>query len=154
LELFTLKNRSLSAVPAPTYSPQPGPSLTGISTNPARTSRIASLARLATILLLASATLGLSSCHSAAYYYYKFPQYTYAGRPVPPSKLAQRVMIAVSANGSVGSLQIVDALRDIRTNVEDTIPGFSISGYSSGFPSTIFNLFLQRRQPEQDQLLQ
>jgi hypothetical protein len=58
---------------------------------------------------------------------------------VPPSKLAQRVMIGVSANGSSGSLQIVDALRDIRSNIEDTIPGFSISGYSSGFPGTILS---------------
>ena len=43
-----------------------------------------------------AATLGLSSCHSAQYYYYKFPEYNFAGRPIPPSKLAQRVMIAVS----------------------------------------------------------
>ena len=90
-------------------------------------------------LLLVLSTLGISSCHSAAYYYYKFPEYNYAGRPVPPSKLAERVMIGVSANGSSGSLQIVDALRDIRSNVEDTIPGFQISGYSSGFPGTILS---------------
>jgi hypothetical protein len=138
LELFKLKNRSLPAVPAPTFSPQPEPGNTGAYAAPARISRTAT-ARIAIALLLASVTLGLSSCHSAAYYYYKFPQYTYAGRPIPPSKLAERVMIAVSANGSSGSLQIVDALRDIRTNVEDTIPGFAISGYGSGFPSTIFN---------------
>ena len=31
-------------------------------------------------------------------------------------------MIGVSANGTSGSLQIVDASRDIRSNVEDTIP--------------------------------
>ena len=90
-------------------------------------------------LLLALSTLGLSSCHSAAYYYYKFPEYTYAGRPVPPSKLANRVMIGVSVNGSSGSLQIVDALRDIRSNIEDTIPSFQIAGYSSGFPGTIIS---------------
>jgi hypothetical protein len=29
-------------------------------------------------LLLGLSTLGISSCHSAAYYYYKFPEYTYA----------------------------------------------------------------------------
>ena len=79
-------------------------------------------------ILLALSTLGLSSCHSASYYYYKFPEYNYAGRPVPPSKLAQRVMIGVT-NGTSGSLQIVDALRDIRSNIENTIPFFSISGY-------------------------
>ena len=90
-------------------------------------------------LLLAIATITLSSCHSAQYYYYKFPQYTYAGRPVPPSKLAQRVMIAASLNGTSGTLQIVDAKRDIRNNVENTIPNFQISGYSSGQPTTILN---------------
>jgi hypothetical protein len=90
-------------------------------------------------LLLALSTLGISSCHSAAYYYYKFPEYPFAGRPIPPSKLAERVMIGVTANGTSGSLQIVDALRDIRSNVEDTIPGFAISGYSSGFPGTIIS---------------
>jgi hypothetical protein len=90
-------------------------------------------------LALALSTLALASCHSASYYYYKFPEYTYAGRPVPPSKLAERVMIGVTANGSSGSLQIVDALRDIRSNIENTIPGFSITGYSGGYPGTIFN---------------
>lgn len=90
-------------------------------------------------LSLALATLGLSSCHSNQYYYYKFPQFTYAGRPIPPSLLAERVMISVTANGSSGSLQIVDALRDIRNNVENTIPAFSISGYGSGYPVSIFN---------------
>jgi hypothetical protein len=90
-------------------------------------------------LLLALATLGLTACHSAQYYYYKFPSSTYAGRPVPPSKLAQRVMIGYSFNGSSGSLAIVDGLRDIRSNIEDTIPSFSISGYSSGYPATIIN---------------
>ena len=95
--------------------------------------------RLICGLLLAMSALGLSSCHSNAYYYYKFPEYNYAGRPVPPSKLAQRVMIGVTFNGSSGSLQIVDASRDIRSNVEDTIPSFQISGYSSGYPGTIMN---------------
>jgi hypothetical protein len=96
-------------------------------------------------LVLALATLGVSSCHSAAYYYYKFPAETYAGRPVPPSKLAERVMIGVTANGSSGSLQIVDALRDIRSNVEDTIPSFQISGYSSGYPGTILSFPAETR---------
>jgi hypothetical protein len=89
--------------------------------------------------MLIAVSLGVSSCHSAAYYYYKFPEYNYAGRPIPPSKLAQRVMIATSANGTFGSLQIVDASRDIRSNVENTIPSFQINGYSSGLPTTIFN---------------
>jgi hypothetical protein len=82
----------------------------------------------------------MSSCHSDDYLAYKFPQYTFANRPVPPSLLANRVMVGVTANGSTsGSLQILDALRDIRSNIEDTIPSFSISGYSSGYPDMILN---------------
>ena len=91
-------------------------------------------------LLLALTTLGLTSCKPASYYYYKFPQYNYAGRPIPPSKLAQRVMIGYTANGSFGGLAIVDAYRDIRSNIENTIPSFAISGYSSGYPGTILNV--------------
>ena len=50
-------------------------------------------------LLVALATAGLSSCHSSLYYAYKFPTYTFANRPVPPSKLANRVMVSVTAGG-------------------------------------------------------
>jgi len=138
-----LKNRSLfvrraGAQPYPTPSPE---TPWNQSSSPAEktTGGSAYGSRLLCGLLLALSSLTLCSCHSAAYYYYKFPEYNYAGRPVPPSKLAQRVMIGVSANGSIGSLQIVDASRDIRSNVEDTIPYYSIGGYSSGYPGTILN---------------
>jgi len=88
-------------------------------------------------LLIAAATLGLTACGP---YYYKFPQYPFANRPVPPSKLANRVMVGVTANGGgSGSLQILDALRDLRNNVENTKTSFSISGYSSGYPNLILN---------------
>jgi hypothetical protein len=91
-------------------------------------------------LLVALATVGLTSCHSSLYYAYKFPTFTFANRPVPPSKLANRVMIGVTTNGtSTGSLQIVDAKRDIRSNIENTITSFSISGYSSAYPNLILN---------------
>jgi hypothetical protein len=90
-------------------------------------------------LFIALATLGLSSCHSAAYYYYKFPEFTFADRPIPPSKLANRVMVGLTANGSQGGLQILDASRDIRSTVEDPNKTFAISGYSAGYPSQIFN---------------
>ena len=91
-------------------------------------------------LLLAFVTAGLTSCHSNNYLEYKFPEFTFANRPIPPSLLANRVMISVSANGiSSGSLQIVDAKRDIRSNVENTKTSFSISGYASGFPNLILN---------------
>jgi hypothetical protein len=88
-------------------------------------------------LLIAAATLGLTACGP---YYYKFPQFTFANRPIPPSLLANRVMISVTANGSTsGSLQIVDALRDIRSNVQNTRTSFSVSGYASGFPDLILS---------------
>ncbi len=90
-------------------------------------------------LLLAFATAGLTSCHSDTFLAYKFPEFTFANRPVPPSLLANRVMISVTGNGLTGgSLQIVDAKRDLRTNIENT-KTFSISGYSSGFPNMILN---------------
>jgi hypothetical protein len=90
--------------------------------------------------MIAFATAGLTSCHSDNYLAYKFPEFTFANRPVPPSLLANRVMIAVTANGSsTGSLQIVDAKRDLRSNIQNTKTSFSISGYGSGFPNLILN---------------
>lgn len=88
-------------------------------------------------LLIAAATLGLTACGP---YYYKFPQFTFANRPIPPSLLANRVMISVTANGTTaGSLQIVDAKRDIRSNVQNTRTSFSVSGYAGGFPNLILS---------------
>jgi hypothetical protein len=141
LELSTLKNRSLFVRGADAQSflsPSPEAHSMHLSTATPKVVRGGVSQKLCG-LLLALATLGICSCHSASYYYYKFPAENYAGRPVPPSKLAQRVMIGVSANGTSGSLQIVDASRDIRSNVENTIPFFSVAGYSSGYPGTIFN---------------
>ena len=89
-----------------------------------------------TVILIALATLGLTSCGQQ---FYRFPQYTFAGRPIPPSQLANRVMVSFTSGGTAGGLQILDALRDLRNNVQDTIRQFSISGYSSGFPSVILN---------------
>jgi hypothetical protein len=93
-------------------------------------------------LLIAVVTLGLTSC---AQNLYKFPQYTFANRPIPPSLLATRVMVSVSFNGSQGSLAILDANRDIRSNVQNTIKTFAISGFSAGYPNQIFNFPEQTR---------
>ncbi len=87
-------------------------------------------------LAIAMATLGLSSC--APVYYY-FPQHTFAGRPVPPSLLANRVMVSVTVNGSSGGLQILDGNRDLRGNIQNTALSFHISGYSGGYPNLILN---------------
>jgi len=90
-------------------------------------------------LLIAVATAALTSCHSDLYYAYKFPEYTFANRPIPPSLLAERVMVAVSTNGSTGSLQILDALRNLRSNIQNSKPFFSISGSVGSFPNLILS---------------
>jgi hypothetical protein len=87
-------------------------------------------------ILIAIATLGLTSCGQNLYY---FPQYTFANRPIPPSKLANRVMVGVTTNGTQGSLQILDGNRDIRSNIQNTIKSFQISGYGAGYPNLILN---------------
>jgi hypothetical protein len=110
LELFTLKNRSV-------------------------VTRYFS-AQLLCGLLIAIATLGLASCGQR---YYKFPQYTYANRPIPPSKLDSRVLVGFTINGTQGSLQMLDGKRDIRSNIFDPNTSFHISGYSAGYPNLILN---------------
>lgn len=87
-------------------------------------------------LLIAAVTVGLASCGTR---YYKFPEFTFANRPIPPSKLDTRVMVGLTINGTQGSLQILDAKRDIRSNIFDPNTSFHISGYASGFPNMIFN---------------
>jgi hypothetical protein len=88
-------------------------------------------------LLLAATTLGIIACGQP---YYQFPVYTFANRPIPPSLLSNRVLVGVTANGgTTGSLQILDAYRDIRSNVQNTKTSFSITGYSSGYPDLILN---------------
>jgi hypothetical protein len=94
-------------------------------------------ALVASGLLLASATLALTACGRVVLY--KTPEYNYAGRPIPPSKLLQRVLTAYTANGSTGGLEILDGLRDLRGNVQNTIKTYSISGYSDGEPINIIN---------------
>ena len=93
-------------------------------------------------LLVSTVALALAAC---THNLYQFPEYTFAGRPVPPSSLAERVMVAVTANGSTGYLEIMDALRDIRNNIENTKPQFIIGGYSGSSPSLIYNFPEQQR---------
>src|SRR5277367_5291470 len=68
--------------------------------------------------------------------------YYFAGRVLPPSGIANRVLIAIQNPNvaSRGLLQFVDAYYDIRQSYNDKIPAFSISGYSGALPSTIQNL--------------
>ncbi len=94
-------------------------------------------ALIASGLLLAAATLALSGCGVVVLY--KTPQYGYSGRPVPPSQMLQRVLAAYTANGSSGGLEILDGLRDLRGNIQNTQQIFSISGYSEAQPISIIN---------------
>lgn len=80
--------------------------------------------------------LGLTSCAHKIYYN---PADNYAGRTTPPSGLLERVLASYTVNGSSGGLEILDGLRDLRRNVQNTITSFSISGYAGGNPLEIFN---------------
>jgi hypothetical protein len=93
-------------------------------------------ARCILSLLLAIVSFGLTACTPPLYY---FPQFTFANRPKPPSQLANRVMVGVTINGTQGSLAILDGNRDIRSNIQNTIKTFQISGYSGGYPDKIYN---------------
>jgi hypothetical protein len=66
----------------------------------------------------------------------------FAGRILPPSGIANRVLIAVQNPSALsrGTLEFVDAFYDIRQSYNDKIAGFSISGYSGALPSTIQNM--------------
>jgi hypothetical protein len=64
------------------------------------------------------------------------------GRVLPPSKLVNRVVIAVQNPGILqkGSLIIVDAFYDERSGYNGVPPSFSISGYGGALPITIQNM--------------
>ncbi len=98
--------------------------------------------RVVSVALLALSTLALTSCGVR---YYKTPQYTFAGRPVPPSKLLQRVMVSITSGQGTGNLQILDGLRDIRSNIQNTVKLFPISGYAGAYPNLILNFPEQQR---------
>jgi len=81
--------------------------------------------------LAAAATL--AGCGSTTYF---------AGRTLPPSGIANRVMVAIQNPSALskGALQILDAYYDTRYEYSNMSKTYSISGYSGGLPSTIQNL--------------
>jgi hypothetical protein len=87
-------------------------------------------------LLLAAITLALTACGQRLYVY---PSSTYSGRPIPPSGLLERVLVAYTPGGSTGALEILDGLNNLRGNIQNTVPSFSISGFSGGDPIQITN---------------
>jgi hypothetical protein len=79
---------------------------------------------------------GLAGCGSTTYF---------AGRTLPPSGLANRVLITIQnpSAASSGALQFVDAYYDIRCKYNSTSctsPAFSIAGFSGSLPTTIQNM--------------
>lgn len=75
----------------------------------------------------------LAGCGSTFYF---------AGRTLPPSKITNRVLIAIQNPSALakGALQFVDAYYDIRSSYNDKTASFSISGYSGQLPITIQNM--------------
>ena len=89
-------------------------------------------------LLLALAAL-FTGCGGRPYH---TPPYNYAGRPIPPSKLLQRVLVVYGNGGALtsGGAQMLDAERDIRFNVYQPNSTFPIRGFSTtGLPIQLFN---------------
>ena len=87
-----------------------------------------SVARSATALVLAMFALLLTGCGDRPY---KTTTNQFAGRPVPPSQLTQRIMVAISQTSALGGeLELLDAKRDIRSNVYTANSTFSISSFS------------------------
>ncbi|MDE3188212.1 MAG: hypothetical protein KGM96_11930 [Acidobacteriota bacterium] len=66
----------------------------------------------------------------------------FAGRLLPPSRLVNRVLIAVQNPSAFtrGELVFVDAFYDIRYSYDFKVPGYNISGYSGSLPATIQNM--------------
>jgi hypothetical protein len=66
----------------------------------------------------------------------------FGGRALPPSGILNRVLIAVQNPGALtkGTLQIVDAFYDIRHSFTNSVPSFSLAGYSGADPITIQNM--------------
>lgn len=75
----------------------------------------------------------LAGCGSTSYF---------AGRGLPPSRLQNRVLIAVQNSSAFvkGELQFVDAYYDIRSGYRGEPTSFYISGYGGSLPISIQNL--------------
>ncbi|MGD0096432.1 MAG: hypothetical protein ABSB60_08055 [Terracidiphilus sp.] len=89
---------------------------------------------MSAVAALAVAT-ALAGCGTTTYF---------AGRTLPPSGLANRVLIAVQNPGtfSAGALEIVDAFYDIRFkyNSTSTAAAYTVAGFSGALPISIQNL--------------
>ena len=79
------------------------------------------------------AAAALAGCGSTTYY---------AGRTLPPSGIANRVLVAIQnpSAASTGALEIMDAYYDTRYAYNNINKTFAISGYSGGLPISIQNM--------------
>ncbi len=77
--------------------------------------------------------VALAGCGTTTYF---------AGRPLPPSGLQNRVLITIQNPSSFtkGALQFVDAFYDVRYSYNSKTGGFAISGFSGALPTTIQNM--------------
>ncbi|MBS1814267.1 MAG: hypothetical protein JSS87_05280 [Acidobacteria bacterium] len=101
--------------------------------------KIRSVLRPATALLVTVAALALVACGDRPYHQ---TDYNFAGRVTPPSQLDYRVAITVTGSGIAGtggSMEIVDALRDIRYSVFNVNQTFRISGFAFANATRIFS---------------
>jgi hypothetical protein len=87
-------------------------------------------------VVLCAVSLTLTSCGN---------NYYFAGRPLPPSGLKNRVMVAVANPAGSGGLIILDAYYDVRSGDNGLVSAFGIAKYSNAFPQTIQNLPEQQR---------
>lgn len=92
-------------------------------------------AQLVAGIFLTALTLTLTACKIL----YRVPEYNFAGRPIPPSKMLQRVLATYTEGGTTGGAQILDGLRDLRGNIQNTKTSFPISGFSAPEPTEILN---------------
>ena len=79
------------------------------------------------------AAVALAGCGTTTYF---------AGRTLPPSGIANRVLIAIQnpTSSAKGSLEIVDAYYDTRYKYNNINKTYFVSGYSGSLPTTIQNL--------------
>lgn len=98
-------------------------------------------AQLVAGIFLTALTLTLTACKVL----YKVPENNFAGRPIPPSLMLQRVLATYTEGGASGGAQMLDGLRDLRGNIQNTKLTFPIASFSAPEPTTIYNFPEQTR---------
>jgi hypothetical protein len=89
--------------------------------------------RLTVAVLAAAGVASIVGCLGSRSYF--------AGRPVPPSNVLQRVLVSVQNPTPTvqGGMQIVDARYDIRGSINGKVPAFVVGAYKGALPTAILN---------------